>query len=400
MSDVLVLIGGDAPGAPFAWACVDGAGNITRRGITSESSPPAFPPGRTILVLPAADARLRRLELPARSDTQARAGAEMLFGGTLSSGEAMHYAVGAQQNDAGARLVAAISCDRLRQWLDACRTLRAEPHLVALDCTVWRHVDDAIVVAVTPNRVIVTGGPAGGFSIEPSLAPSLLARWIDEAEVEGWRIIVEGGDADVYRSAVGAAIQSAPLPDPIATIAVTAAEPAPFAPNLRQGAFAAEHREAQPFRLWRFAALLAAAAILLQIGSLLISGWRDHQAATQILASAERDFRQARPDVGRIVNLRAQVSGLANAIEQAGRHPVLLTSQPIIEALRRHPLTRVDEVRHQRSERAVRLTVSAPQPAQLEGFVGSLREQGVTLEAANAQPRDGRYVAELTLETP
>jgi type II secretion system protein L len=396
-----VLIGGDAPTAPMAWARVSGAGEVSQRGVVDEAPPPAIAATRTILVLPGADARLKPLELPTRSEAQARAGAAALFGGALGAEDDLHFAVGAAQDGAGqTRLVAAMSSARLREWLERCAGFGADPHVIVLDCTAWPATRDEIVIAVTPNRTIVAGGDRGGFSIEPALAPMLVARWLLEANAAGAAIVVQGEGAETYRTTLRRDVIEAPLPDPVATLAKGAAQVSASVPNLRQGAFAPAGREAQPFKLWRLAALLFVAAIMLQVGSEFISGWRDQQAAAQILTRAEREFREARPDVRRIVNLRAQVAALANAIEQSGRHPVIVTSEPVILALRQQPLARVDEVRHEAPGRSVRVIVSATDAQSLEAYVATLRDQRIEVEARTIQPREGRYVSELTLEAP
>lgn len=400
MSDTLVLISGDAPSAPMAWARLDGAGTVLSQGEVGAAPPPAATPARTVLVLPAADARLARLELPARSQAQARAGAAMMLKASMAGAEAMHFAVGAPQDAAGSRLVVAISAARLTEWLQRCAEFGADPHTVVLDCTAWPAPENTVTVVVTANRAIIAAGPLGGFSIEPALAPPLLARWLAEAGAEGARFRVLGGDAAPYRDALRGALDTAPLPDPVVTIAEAAAELGDYAPNLRQGEFAPAGRETQPFKLWRFAALLLVAAVMLQVGSLVISGWRDQQAAAQILAAAERDFRAARPEVRRIVNFRAQANALANAMQQAGRHPVIVVAEPLIQTLRQQPLARVDEVRHEGPSRTVRVIVSAPQPAQLEAFIAHLREQIAAVESRSIQPREGRYATELTVEAP
>lgn len=401
MSETLVLIGGDTPSAPMVWARVAGDGALLERGVAGQTRAPSQTPQRTVLIIPAADARLRRLVLPARSQAQARAGAAALFEQTMSGGETLTFAVGADQDGAGARLVAAIDTGRLGQWLESASAYGVNPHTVLLDCSVWPTEAGAITIAMLPQRAIVAGGALGGFSIEPPLLAPLLARWIADAGVQSARIIVEGGDAQALASSLQRTVEARSLPDPVATIAEAAASAADWAPNLRQGEFAASGSgAAQPFRLWRFAALLAVAAVMLQVLSLGVNGWRDHQAAAQVLADAERDFRAARPDISRIVNLRTQVRAEANAIEQAARHPVLLTAPPLIEALRRNPATRLDEVRHEMPQRSVRLIVSAPRPEDLSAFAEGLREQGVAFTSRDSPPRDGRYAAELTLEAP
>lgn len=394
----LVLIGGDDVNAPMAWARADGGGEVSERGQPGQT-PPAAAPARTILILPGAEARVRRLETEARTEAQARAAAQYLFEGALAGQQEMHYAAGPAHAD-GARLVAAMAAPRLQLWLDRCRDLGADPHLVLLDCTAWPAEKSEVVIAPFSNRVIVAGGEAGGFSIEPELAGPLAARWL--SEINPQRIVLRGGDANTWRAALGglgARLQSEPAADPVAELVRGAIDTA-SAPNLRQGAFATEQRDGQPWKMWRFAALLAAAAFLLQIGSLLISGWRDQQAATRTLANAEREFKALRPDVTRIVNLRAQVSAIVNRLEQAGRHPVLAASAPVIEALHAQPLARIDDVRHDGAGRQVRMQVSASDQVALEALIGDLRARGLATDSRELPPREGRYAAEIVLEAP
>ncbi|HRO04072.1 MAG TPA: hypothetical protein PLS69_10765, partial [Terricaulis sp.] len=84
MSAILLLIGGSDPEAPMAWAQIDDAGAIEAQGVLAPGAQaPAAPPARTVLVLPGADARVKLLDLPARTEAQARAGAPFLFEGAL-----------------------------------------------------------------------------------------------------------------------------------------------------------------------------------------------------------------------------------------------------------------------------------------------------------------------------
>jgi len=386
----------------MAWAQVDAAGVVQAQGVLAHGAQaPAAPPGRTLLVLPGADARVKVLDLPARTQAQARAGAPFLFEGALAENEEMHWAVGAAQNDAGQRLVAAISASRLRRWLARCVESGAKPHLATLDFLLLPIVPNEVTIAVTSARAMAAAGAAGGFAIEPELAPLVFARWLAQSRLAPSRIVLMGGDPAAWREALGARaplLEAAPAPDMIALLARGVAEADYGAPNLLQGEFGVETGKASPLKLWRFAALLAAAALLLQVGSQLIGGVRDGQAARQIVAAAERDFQAVQP--GRIVNLRAQVRALANQLAQSGRHPLLTAAEPLAAALRQHPTARVDDVRHQAPGRSVRVIVSATDQAGLEAVVGAMRAGGVQLDRRDLAPREGRYSAELTLEAP
>ncbi len=405
MSDVLVLIAGDSPEAALAWARADSEGRIQEQGLAPIGAPiPAAQAARTILVLAGAEARLRRVEIAARTQAQARAAAPFLFEGALADDGDTHYAVGDAQDQTGARLVAAISAQRLRVWLERARSHGADPHLVTLDCAIWPTRADEVVIAALPNRVIVAGAGAGGFAIEPSLAAPVFARWLAESpRASSGRIILLGGDGEHWRRALGAQayrLEPAPAPDAIAALVHGAVNAPATAPNLRQGEFAPTAQRAAPLRFWRFAALLAAAALLLQIGSHILGGVRDAQAADQTMAAAERDFRSLRPELGRIVNLRAQVAALRNQLEQSARHPVLTVSTPVVEALRQHPAVRLESVQHQMPGRTVRLVLTASDTNSIGTLVEALRGGGLSIETHDLPPQSGRYATELAVEAP
>jgi type II secretion system protein L len=408
VSEGLILFAADSIDAPMAWALVDtDDGAILARGFTNESKPPATAPAQTAVVLPGADAQVKRIELPARTEAQARAAAPMLFEGAIAAQQDVHYSIGGAQNAAGARLVAAMAPARLAAWLERCHGFGADPHIVALDFTVWPAAPGDVEVHVEDARAIVAGGTMGGFSIEPALAPGLAARWLARLPEAPTRILFSGGnaggDCGAWREAlgsVGSILTERTLEDSMAHLARGVVDFPDYAPNLRQGDFAPEARRPAPWRLWRFAAALALLAVLLQVGSLTLAGWRDMRAAEQTMADSARDLSAARPDLGRITNVRAQVRGLVNAQEQSRRNPVLGVNEPLLRALERQPLVRLDEVRHQAPDRIVRLQVSAAQAPALEAFVAELQGLGVSVQTRVLRPQLGRYAAEVTVESP
>lgn len=402
MSALLLLIGGADPEAPMGWAQIDDEGAVLAQGVLAPGvAAPIASPQRTVLVLPGADARVKLLDLPARTQAQARAGAPFLFEGVLAENEDMHWAVGAAQNDAGQRLVAAIAQSRLKHWLARCAQSGAKPHWVTLDFLLTPAAGGEVTIAATPSHTIVAAGAAGGFTIEPDLAPLVFSHWLAQARITPRRIVLIGGEPARWREALGAhapLLDVAPAQDLAALLARGAVQADYGAPNLLQGAFGVEAAKASPLKLWRFAALLAAAAFLLQVGSLLIHAVRDGQAARQITVAAERDFQAVHP--GRIVNFRAQVTALTNQVAQSGRHPLLTVAEPLAAALRRNPAVRVDDVRHQAPGRSVRVMISGTDQAGLEAVIAALRAGGVQLDRRDVSPRDGRYSAELSLEAP
>jgi general secretion pathway protein L len=398
VSVALILIGGASPLEPLSWLRLNADGELRDRGT---GTPPATPPSATALIVPASDARLQRLALPARTEAQARTAAPLLSGVSFASRSSLHYAVGASQNEAGARLVAAIDAHRLSDWLQACRTVGAEPHRVMLDCTALGAPRDEVAVVCTPERVIVSAGALGGYSMEPQLASSLFAQWVGGLEGHIARIVVHGGEVATWRAAAGPHIEvvrGAQL-DAQVELARGALFSEGTTPNLRQGEFATQTSAKVGFGPWRFAALLVVAMALLQVGARVFEGWRDRRTADSILAGAERDYRALRPDLDRVVNLRAQVRAATTRMRQAVGQPVLAVTALLSTALKEHTTVRLEELRHRAPDRAVTARVSAPEPAQLEALAAALRTAGARVEMRNMSPQLGRHTAELSVES-
>jgi len=403
--ETIVLIGGDSPDAPMAWARVaNDDGVVLDHGLVHENAPPKAAPANTVLIVPGADAQVMLLDLAARSEAQARAGAAIAFEGVLSHATDMHYAVGAAIDEAaGTRLAAAMSSARLGAWLARCTQAGADPHAVYLDFMVWPVAAGEIEIVLGADRAIVAAGPAGGFSIEPALAQGLFARWLSQSGRNFSHVRVYGGDAQAWAGLIGAGgpqVRTAGDIDLFEKLSAAAVFPPAHAPNLRQGAFGAKAPAASPWRIWRFAAGLAMLALMLQVFSLFYQGINDARAARQVTAQAQTDFLAARPDVGRVVNLRAQVSALANAMTQSRDQPVLSASQPLVAVLQAHALVRVEAIRHNAPGRKVMVEISAPRAELLEPVVTELGARGLSLETGAMEQRAGRYIMALTLESP
>lgn len=402
---VLVLFGAGAPDEPMGWVQIQARdGQIHAHGIAAQASAlPAAPASRTILVLPGSEAQVKRIALQARTDAQARAGVGYLFEGSLVGGDGVHFAIGAAQDSEGHRLAAALSSARMTEWLDACRRLGANPRAIYLDFTLWPVEPDCVEVVGDGDRAMVAGGKAGGYAIETALAAALLPRW---ASQNGARINRLGVTIDVSRQWTAPTLPGQPTvlergtSDVRQTLAAAAIDPPDYAPNLRQGDFAVSGAAVPSWRLWRFAAAMAIIAVLVQGGANGLAGWRDGQAAKTVLAAAERDFRAARPEVKRIVNLRTQVRAMANSHNQADAHPVLKATGPIISAQQAQPLARLDEMRHQAPGRTIILRFSADTAQPLEALAASMRAGGSAVESRDLRPENGRYIVEIQLESP
>lgn len=394
---VLVLIGGESPEAAMDWARVGEDGALLDYG-PLETAPKAQ--GRVVLTAPGADVQVRRLEIAARSEAQARAAAPFLFEGELAGdADGLHFAIGAAEADGAHRLAAAIDAERLGAWLARCREAGFDPQEAYADFTVWPVEDGAVAIADLPGRTLVSAGARGGYAIETALAPALYASWRKQTGADGGADYI-GADAGAWRAIAAPLRDSAAEPAALlAKLAAGAARAPDYAPNLLQGAFAPAGARQKSWQVWRFAAALALIALALHGGRLVWAGVQDRAAAAAITAEARAAFAAIDPNAD-AASLRARVTAMLNRAEQAGRQPVLALTDPLITALSAHPQARLDEIRHEAPARRVMLRLSALDAAEVEAAVAALTQAGVTAQTQDISAQDGRMVARVEAGAP
>lgn len=390
---VLVLVAGETPDAPIAWARVQ-SGAIVARGQAEAGSVLPSANGDCILVLPGFEAQLRLLDTPARSAAQARAAAAYLFRGAIATAESdTLFAAGVPVAEGGPRLAAAMSRVRLAAWLKRCTEARVTPTSIYLDCAIWPAIDGVVDIVRLGERTIVAAGSRGGFTIDSGLAPALIESWlsqpgaaVSEIRLSGWR----PDQLPAFVLAEAARLTSLDLPDPVAALALAASRAQAHAPDLAQSGAGRAANTRSPLVPWLLAAGLAVAASLLQIGVTVLDAQRDADAAESALAAAEKEFLAARPDVKRITNLRAQVTAALNSARRPTSNPILTVSPAIADVLAAHPAVQLDEIRHETPGQSVSLRFSSDTPPELDSVIAGLRQGASRLDVGPMQAIDGR----------
>ncbi len=387
---VLVLVAGDTPDAPIAWARLQ-AGAVVAQGVADRGEAIVGASGECTLVLPGFEAQLRVLGTPARSAAQARSAAAYLFKGGLATAESgTLFAVGEPSATSGARLVAAIALPRLAAWRARCAEHRLTPRAIYLDCAIWPVEAGSAHIARLGDRTLVAAGALGGFTIDSDLAPALLGSWLTQQGSAISTVHLTGWSPDALSARPGIAFVRAETADPLHILARAAASVSVSAPDLAQESSQAGKGARSPLAPWFLAASLAAAAGLTQIGVIVLDGMRDAGAARAILASTEVAFRTARPNVKRITNLRAQVTAANNGAKHAVGNPVLVVSPSVTNMLVAHPNVQLDEVRHDAPSPAVSLRFSSLAPAELDAAIAALRQTSARIDVGPMQAIEGR----------
>ncbi|MCR5881091.1 type II secretion system protein GspL [Phenylobacterium sp. J367] len=188
----LVFAPADPQAAP-AYLLLDAFGDVVGRGEQPVTAGAPDTATAIVLVVPGVDAVARWLQLPTRSDAQARAAAAlMLADETAFADEPLHVAVGPLEDD-GHRLVVAMAESRLRAWLDLARIHGLPVERVVPEYMLLPELEDGTPVAVRIGDLVAVRGRRLALACEPDLLATLLQPPPAVAEGEAAeRLLAEG----------------------------------------------------------------------------------------------------------------------------------------------------------------------------------------------------------------
>ncbi len=270
----------------LAWLAQDAGGRALSGASTGAPPPETLARAQRIVVLVPSE-QVLLLDAPAlskQSSQLAKAVPFALEDRLASPVEELHFALGARSGDASI-VVAVVARDVLRGWIDtlAQHGIHADaliPETLALP---WS--DDCATLLIENGRALLRSGAAQASACEIANLPGWLAASPPVTfEVFDFR----AEPAQVLPATIARYHER--QRDPLTFFAAQlGAEPAP---NLLQGEFAPQHRQVPAQRLWRLAAILAAAALLLGF-IYSVGDWLRLRAESARLDVAMRDTLHA-----------------------------------------------------------------------------------------------------------
>jgi general secretion pathway protein L len=351
-------------GERWRWLLVDRSGRVLRRG-ECDPTRPDWPVDRSITVLVDSDRcvglTLDLPELPSsRLDQALRWAAEEHL---ASSAEDEHVVAGPRGDDGLCCVV--IARETMRELRDRLGGAPVEVMVPDALCLPWQR--DEAVFAALDGRLVARWG----FWDFGAFEPDLVADMLPPAAPNGarWRGFGQGVPEDL----AGRSVEVDPS-DPLEAM-VPAALDAPV--NLLAGEWAP--RSATRVRQqWRWAAGLAAAVAVLVLAGAAIELRLLKSEAEDLQAAIDAQFREAFPDVQRVVRHRAQAERELARLrfgESAGLLDLINRAAPIVEA---QDAVRLQGLSYR--EGHLELALSAPDVAALDQFEQRLR--AVDLEAS------------------
>ncbi len=266
MNELLIIRLGHDAAAEASWAPADASGRLlgtTQRGPLTAAVGMARD-RRIVALVPAEQLMLTEVNVPGLRGPRLRQAIPFALEDRLATDvDEVHCAIGATAAD-GKYQVAVVEHHLMQAWLDAFRDAGLTVTAVVPDCLAlpWSG-DGEVTVAITQTRALVRDGEARGFSCERDLLEPMLT-----------------GRVDALPATRVGTVENAPVPPVLSATPVTALHegllawlaPQAAAPSLDllQGRYAPKHRRAEALGRWRLPTALAAAWLVLVVGTWLL----------------------------------------------------------------------------------------------------------------------------------
>jgi general secretion pathway protein L len=284
---------------------LDGSGWLARAGggVAWRSGQPVPPDVRVVAVVPAESATLLRVSLPARRAAELRQAVPFALEERLAEPvESLQFALGRRSGDLVD--VALVARDRLGAWLAALVAQGISADAMVADAHLLVDADAQPRVARVGDRVLLACAE-GAFALPAQDWP----RW--RTALDAGALQALGADGRWHAGSEPAAL------DRIAALRALA-DRVEHAPDLLQGEFAPRRRLAGRRRQWRWAAGLAAAAVLLALVEAGAGVLLEQQRRAQLRAQMAQVFSQTLPDARMTADPAAQLAAELGRLQRAG----------------------------------------------------------------------------------
>ncbi len=398
MTRELFLFPGD-DGAPMSWALVEGAGGRVRFGSADDKAPPRA--DRVVLVAPGSDVASHVVDLPAKSERQARAAAPFAVEDEIGQSlEEVVVTLAARNGDARRRAVAVVARDRLEAWRDEARALGLEPADIIPDYALTPAPAGAFGVLDLGDQVLARAGQTG-FSVDAEHASVVIAAFLDArpdiTQVHAWTDREEALLPPEASRALDRTIEPQPRDEALARLlSVGLAQGAP----LRLDAQTSGGGLDIDWKRWRVTAAVAALTLVGYLAMLALETSSLREASREARAEGEALVLEAFPDIGRVVNPRAQLASRLQTAGGSGSLVFLDLSQLLAESVEEAGGIEVESVRFDEARPEVEAGLIYSAYADIERLREAVTARGGVLEEGGARQSGGRIAGDVVLRRP
>ncbi|MBF20099.1 MAG: hypothetical protein CME88_17120 [Hirschia sp.] len=386
MAKRLIAFADEHPEQALAWRIVDDEGRVESGGECVIEDLPRMGGGAVVLVLPGDRVSVQRAVLTARNDKQLRAAAPFAIEDDVATDlDDVHIALGPVDSVGAKRALHVVATEYLDMWLNAFEGSGFTIMDVSADHALLPNSDNIAQVLALPQRWIASADQWSG-SVDRHLGQdvleAVLASVQPDAETEAGpdMEMLEVGDAFDY----------------------LAARTIDKHVSLLQGAYQrrnASEGAAMDWRRWRLPGALVAACGLFAIAGTAFEGAALRQKSDEARAQTETIFREAFPQVSRVVNPRAQLrTQLAG--REGGASEFLELSSMLAGAVEDNEGVDVQAMRYDRGQSELQVSIAFKSYGDLTQLKDRIIASGGAVQEGGSRQSGDLRLGEITVTQP
>ncbi|MDA0954522.1 MAG: type II secretion system protein GspL [Proteobacteria bacterium] len=351
--------------------------------------------GVVYAIVPNQHITLREIEIPTRSDAQARAAAPFVIEDEIAEDPAyVHVAVGPEMRP-GTRLVAVVAHEQMAKWGDALINQEAGNAILLPESCAHKLVEGEAMLIDHEDSILLILHGGVGFAVEIDLFALVIERLIVESSIKSLTIYSHRFEILIPATLRGSLnINIQPSLSDVQYEKMLAAGLSTKTLNLRQGRYAPAMSPLSVLKDWKVPGALIGALALSYLLWVLLQAVQLSSGAEALRAETETIFRQALPDVVRMVNPRAQIQARLNESGGAGDQFLILSSG-LFTALENTPGSRLNALQFNAGQGRLTATVVLPSYAEMESVRRHLNALDLKLEEGSTRSADNAVVSDL-----
>lgn len=404
---------------PAAWLQPDNEGGmLLGRGELAQAASALGTRAATVLV-PAEQVLLTRVELPVRNRQRLlQALPFALEEDLVDPVDELHFAPGPAGAEDGATAVAVVRDEYMRHWLGQLEAAGIHAPVMLPDVLALPRRDNGWSLWLESGVALLRTSATQGLALDPDNLELLLPALFEQEagaspEAEDQHAVV----LDVYLCGEQALpetlhellaqhssdIREHRVEDLLEVVRTPPSDTLPETtrnrPNLRQGPHASHSEQRELWRRWRPAAILAAIVVVLQLG---VDVWELQrlESRLQTTQAASRElFREAFPDVERIVDMRVQARREMSRLRQGGGNgdtSFLWLMQQLARAMEDTTEVQLRSLSYQTGR--LELQLGAPELAAIENMRSGMRSGSVEATIQSVSSEDDGVSVRLTMQ--
>jgi general secretion pathway protein L len=320
--------------------------------------------------------------------------------------EDMHFAVGKREGRPGTP-VATLASEKLDAWLAALAAAQIVVATVYPETAVMPEAANGLTLMIENKTIYVRrpGVPPAALDVEPLIEGLQLALSSGSEEREHVTVYITPDDYDREQELIEglreftASLQVKLIPEgPLPLLAVNAASQGAI--NLLQGPYAVKSTFKLGLGPWKYAAMLAGAFIVMQLGIKGAQLGHLKREETNLDTEIKSLYAQALPGSLPVAPEEARRRFEARLIEvrRGGQVSALMQGLSTLSAaLEQAPDTRIDALSYRTN--VLDLRVTAPNVDVLDKIQRVSQERGVSAQIQSASPRESKIEGRLQLKT-